>query len=203
MIKRLIDVIGSMVLILTLSPVFLITFFMVLFKLGFPVIFKQKRPGKNKTPFMFYKFRSMTNEVDKEGKLLPNEKRLTSFGKFLRKSSLDELPSLFNVLKGDLSLVGPRPLRLKYNDCYTKEQDKRHLVKPGITGLAQVNGRTAISWEDKFAWDVKYVENQSILLDVKILFKTVLVVLAKKDVGSKTSHFELPLDEYLKKKLNG
>jgi sugar transferase EpsL len=146
-------------------------------KLGSPVIFKQQRPGLNAKPFYLYKFRTMTDEKDYYGELLPDHMRLKSFGQLLRKYSLDELPQLFNVVKGDISLVGPRPLLMDYLSLYTKEQYKRHYVKPGITGWAQVNGRNAISWEEKFNLDVWYVNNQSFMLDLKILFLTVYKVI--------------------------
>lgn len=150
--------------------------FLVWSKLGSPIFFKQKRPGLNGKPFYFYKFRSMTDKKGENGQLLPDDVRLTSFGKLLRKYSLDEFPQLFNVIKGDISLVGPRPLLMEYLPLYTNEQLKRHKVKPGITGWAQINGRNAISWEEKFKLDVWYVEHQSFLLDLKILFLTVIKV---------------------------
>lgn len=145
-------------------------------KLGSPIIFKQQRPGINGKPFYFYKFRSMTDERDRSGEMLPDDRRLTPFGTFLRKYSLDEFPQLINVIKGDLSLVGPRPLLMEYLPLYTVEQFKRHQVRPGITGWAQVNGRNAITWEEKFHFDVWYVHNQSFSLDLKILFLTLIKV---------------------------
>lgn len=156
-------------------------------KLGAPILFKQQRPGLNGKPFQLYKFRTMTDKRDSAGKLMPDCERLTSFGRFLRKYSLDELPQLFNVIKGDLSLVGPRPLLMEYLPLYTKEQAKRHLVKPGITGWAQVNGRNAISWEEKFKLDVWYVENQTFLLDFKILFLTFWKVATSEGVNQSTN----------------
>lgn len=196
--KRWFDLAVGLIVFIGLLPIFVVVSILVYIKLGSPVVFKQQRPGIHKKPFVFYKFRTMTNEKDTNGNLLPNSERLTSFGLWLRKSSLDELPSLFNVILGDLSLVGPRPLRLKYNDCYSKEQDKRHVVKPGITGLAQVNGRTAITWEEKFNLDCYYVKNQSFWLDLKIIFRTIGVVLIRKNTNNNPNHFEVPFDEYMK-----
>src|SRR5690625_251808 len=155
--------------------------------MGKPVIFKQKRPGLYGRPFYIYKFRTMTNEVDQDGDLLPNHQRITKLGNILRKLSLDELPQLFNVLKGDLSLVGPRPLLMEYLPLYNKEQARRHEVKPGITGWAQVNGRNAITWEERFKLDVWYVDNQTIKLDIKILFMTILKVLKSEGVNQSAS----------------
>jgi sugar transferase EpsL len=154
----------------------LVTAILVRYKLGSPVLFKQQRPGLHGKPFYLYKFRTMTEERDENGELLPDHLRLTPFGQFLRKYSLDELPQLFNVLKGDISLVGPRPLLMEYLELYTPEQARRHEVKPGITGWAQVNGRNAISWEEKFKLDVWYVDNRSFWLDLRILFLTVIKV---------------------------
>jgi|SRR5690625_7307 len=169
--------------IIILSIPILATALVVRWKLGSPVIFKQKRPGLFDKPFYVYKFRTMTDEKDASGSLLPDEVRLTKTGKLIRKLSLDELPQLFNVLKGDLSLVGPRPLLTEYLPLYTKEQARRHDVKPGITGWAQVNGRNAISWEEKFEHDVWYVDNQSFWLDIKILFLTVLKVFKSEGIN--------------------
>lgn len=163
----------------------IITAIIIRLKLGSPIIFKQKRPGLHGKPFYVYKFRTMTDEKDSNGELLPDSIRLTKTGEIIRKLSLDELPQLFNVLKGDLSLVGPRPLLMEYLELYTPEQARRHEVKPGITGWAQVNGRNAISWEDKFKLDVWYVDNQSFLLDLKILFLTVLKVFKSEGINQK------------------
>jgi lipopolysaccharide/colanic/teichoic acid biosynthesis glycosyltransferase len=160
----------------------LITALLVRVLLGGPVLFKQPRPGRNDRVFNMIKFRSMTNETDANGQLLPDEVRLTSFGSFLRRSSLDELPGLLNVLRGDMSLVGPRPLLVEYLPLYNAEQKRRHNVRPGITGWAQVNGRNNLSWEDKFTLDVWYVQNRSVALDIKILFLTVLKVLQRADI---------------------
>lgn len=175
--KRLFDIGCVIVMLILLSFFIVIIAILVRINLGSPIIFKQIRPGKHGKPFSLYKFRTMTDERDENGFLLPDELRLTSFGKFLRKYSLDEFPQLLNVLKGDISLVGPRPLLMDYLPLYTEEQAKRHLVKPGITGWAQVNGRNSISWEEKFKLDVWYVENQSFLLDIKILFLTIKKVI--------------------------
>jgi sugar transferase EpsL len=152
-------------------------------KLGSPILFKQQRPGLYGKPFYFYKFRTMTDERDRDGQLLPDDKRLTSFGMFLRKYSLDELPQLANVVKGDISLVGPRPLLMEYLPLYTEAQTKRHLVKPGITGWAQVNGRNAISWEEKFELDLWYVNHQSLLLDLKIIALTLIKVITSEGIN--------------------
>jgi lipopolysaccharide/colanic/teichoic acid biosynthesis glycosyltransferase len=171
-IKRLIDFFASLLGLIALLPVLLVLSLFIALKLGRPVLFIQKRPGLNANPFNLLKFRSMTGEKDEKGELLPDEKRLTKFGSFIRSASLDELPSLLSVLKGDMSLVGPRPLLMEYLPLYNERQQKRHQVRPGITGWAQVNGRNALSWEEKFEHDVWYVENQSLLLDIKILFMT-------------------------------
>jgi len=183
MFKRLFDFFFSLFLIIILSPVILILALMIRLKIGSPVIFKQERPGYKGRPFYFYKFRTMTDEVDSEGKLLDDEKRLTALGRRLRKYSLDELPQLFNVLKGELSFVGPRPLLMAYLERYTPEQARRHDVKPGITGWAQVNGRNALTWEEKFAFDVWYVDHQSFGLDLKILWMTLLKVLKAEGIS--------------------
>ena len=176
MFKRLFDFFFSLLLIMILSPVILILALMIRLKIGSPVFFKQERPGYKGRPFYFYKFRTMTDEVDSEGKLLDDGKRLTALGRRLRKYSLDELPQLINVLKGELSFVGPRPLLMSYLGRYKPEQARRHDVKPGITGWAQVNGRNALTWEEKFAFDVWYVDHQSFGLDLKILWMTLLKV---------------------------
>lgn len=184
MIKRLFDIITSSIALLLFSPVYLFVAYKVKKNLGSPVLFKQIRPGLNGKPFEMIKFRTMRDTIDKNGEPLPDAERLTPFGKMLRSTSLDELPELWNVLKGDMSLVGPRPLLMEYLPLYNEEQAKRHNVKPGITGYAQVNGRNAISWEQKFELDTWYVENQSFWLDIKILFKTVLKVIKKDDISA-------------------
>ena len=186
-IKRCIDFILSFLAIVILSPVFLIVTVLVRVKLGSPVIFKQERPGKDEKIFCMYKFRTMTDEKDINGNLLSDEMRLTSFGKKLRSTSLDELPELLNILKGDMSIVGPRPLLVRYLPLYNERQKRRHEVRPGFTGLAQVNGRNSITWEEKFEWDVKYVEQISFLGDLKIIFKTVKTVLSHEGINSETS----------------
>ena len=183
MIKRIFDITLTLIGALFLFPVFLLTALMVKIKLGAPLFFKQVRPGLNGNLFNMYKFRSMTNECDKDGNLLIDEVRLTKFGKFLRSTSLDELPGLWNVLKGDMSLVGPRPLLVEYLPLYSEKQSRRHEVRPGITGWAQVNGRNAISWDEKFELDVWYVDNQSIWLDIKILWLTVQKVISRDGVS--------------------
>jgi sugar transferase EpsL len=165
----------------------LILSFLIRIKLGSPILFKQQRPGLHGKPFYVYKFRTMSNERDEKGQLLPDHIRLTPFGKFLRKFSLDELPQLLNVLKGDISLVGPRPLLMEYLDLYTLQQARRHEVRPGITGWAQINGRNAISWEEKFKLDVWYVDHQSFWLDIKILYLTILKVIKSEGI-SQTGH---------------
>lgn len=203
MLKRIFDLFLALLGIIILSPFILLIYLLIFIKLGLPILFKQERPGKNGHPFFLYKFRTMTNEKDEKGNLLPNEKRLTPFGKKLRSTSLDELPSLINVLKGEMSLVGPRPLRMKYLDYFTPEQMKRHEVLPGITGYAQVNGRSNNTWDEKFALDIWYVEHQSFWLDIKILFKTVYNVIRKKDITPAGQQFEIPFDEYIRqRKLN-
>jgi lipopolysaccharide/colanic/teichoic acid biosynthesis glycosyltransferase len=172
--KPFLDYLISLAAILILSPVILVLFLIVYIKLGKPVLFSQERPGKDEKIFRLHKFRTMTLEYDTTGKLLPDEKRITQLGRFLRKNSLDELPQLFNVLTGNISLVGPRPLLVEYLPLYNEEQKKRHMVKPGITGWAQINGRNAISWEDKFTLDLYYIDHISFALDIKIIFKTII-----------------------------
>ncbi len=181
--KRIFDFLLSLILLILLSPITLIIAILVKIKLGSPILFKQKRPGLNEKLFEMYKFRTMHDSIDKNGRLLPDKERLTSLGLFLRKMSLDELPELFNVLKGDMSFVGPRPLLVEYLPLYNEKQRKRHNVKPGITGWAQINGRNAITWEEKFELDVWYVENCSLWLDFKILIKTFFKVLKKEGIS--------------------
>jgi len=184
-IKRIFDITLTLIGALFLFLVFLLTALMVKIKLGSPIFFKQARPGLNGNLFNMYKFRSMTNECDKDGNLLSDEVRLTKFAQSLRSISLDELPGLWNVLKGDMSLVGPRPLLVEYLPLYSEKQARRHEIKPGITGWAQVNGRNAISWDEKFELDVWYVDNQSIWLDIKILWMTVKKVINRDDISAK------------------
>lgn len=186
-IKRCIDFILSLIAIVLLSPVLIIVSMLVAVKLGRPVIFKQKRPGLNEKIFTMYKFRSMTDERDEKGELLPDSVRLTSFGKKLRATSLDELPELFNILKGDMAIVGPRPLLVEYLPLYNEKQQKRHLVRPGITGYAQVNGRNSISWEEKFDLDVSYVQNESFFMDFRVILNTIITVFKREGINSGTS----------------
>jgi lipopolysaccharide/colanic/teichoic acid biosynthesis glycosyltransferase len=181
--------------LLLLLPVITLTALILISNLGLPIFFKQSRPGLNRKIFNIYKFRTMTNERDKDGILLSDESRLTKFGKFLRSTSLDELPSLWNVLKSDMSLVGPRPLLLEYLPLYSTQQARRHECKPGITGWAQVNGRNAISWDEKFDLDVWYVDNQSVWLDIKILCLTVKKVIAREDISPEGSEIMPRFDE--------
>jgi len=183
MLKRLLDIIIASIALILLSPLYFYVAHKVKKNLGSPVLFRQVRPGLHGKPFEMIKFRSMKDAVDAQGNLLPDSERLTPFGRMLRSSSLDEMPELWNVIKGDMSIVGPRPLLMEYLPLYNQEQAKRHLVRPGMTGHAQVNGRNAISWEEKFKLDTWYVENQSIWLDFKIMLKTVKKVLAKDDIN--------------------
>lgn len=186
-IKRLLDILLSGCGLILLSPVLLVTAVLVRCKLGSPVIFCQERPGKDEKIFRLYKFRTMNNLKDEQGNLLPDEIRLTKFGKLLRSTSLDELPELWNIFKGDMSIVGPRPLLVKYLPLYNEEQKHRHDVRPGLTGWAQVNGRNAISWEEKFLLDVWYVQHLSFCLDVKTVFLTVKKVFCREGISSETA----------------
>ena len=186
-IKRLLDFVLSLGAIICLSPVYLVVAILVRVKLGSPVLFTQDRPGKDGKIFKMYKFRTMTDARDAEGNLLPDDVRLTKFGRTLRATSLDELPELLNILKGDMSIVGPRPLLVRYLERYNEEQKHRHDVLPGLTGLAQVNGRNAISWEDKFRYDVEYTQNVTFIGDVSIILKTVAKVFKKEGISSGTS----------------
>lgn len=184
MLKRLFDLLMAGTALLVFTPVLLVVAILVRLKLGSPILFSQVRPGLNGQPFKMFKFRTMLDAQDAQGNPLPDDKRLTKFGSLLRSTSLDELPGLWNVLKGDMSLVGPRPLLVEYLPLYSPEQAKRHLVRPGITGWAQVNGRNAISWEQKFKLDTWYVENQSFGLDVKIIFLTIKKVLIRHGISA-------------------
>lgn len=186
-VKRCLDFLLALATLIMLSPVFLVVAVLVKIKLGSPVIFKQKRPGKDEKIFCMYKFRTMTDERDAEGKLLPDEERLPRFGRLLRSTSLDELPELWNIVKGDMSIVGPRPLLIQYLSLYNERQRHRHDVRPGFTGLAQVNGRNAISWEEKFDWDIRYVTNITFIGDIKIILKTIKIVLQREGISSNTA----------------
>lgn len=190
-LKRLFDLTTSLLLFFVLFPLYIILYILIYFKLGSPCIFKQKRPGYNNKVFTIYKFRTMLNTYDSNGRLLSDEKRLTSFGKLLRRMSLDELPELFNVIKGDMSMVGPRPLLIEYLPHYSKEQSRRHNVKPGITGLAQIRGRNALSWEDRFKLDIWYVDHISFCLDLKIILMTFAIVFKSKGITAK-GHATMP-----------
>ena len=193
-IKRLLDILISLCALIVLSPILLVVAVLVRIKLGSPVIFHQQRPGYHEKIFNLCKFRSMTDERGGNGELLPDEVRLTKFGRVLRATSLDELPELWNILKGDMSLIGPRPLLVRYLPRYTDEQRRRHEVRPGLTGLAQVKGRNAISWEEKFQWDLQYVQNVTFREDVSILIQTVKVIL--KHEGINSAHSET-MEEFM------
>lgn len=186
-LKRFFDIISSLLAIIVLAVPMILLAVLVRIQLGGPVIFKQDRPGKDGVIFTLMKFRTMTDQCDENGNLLPDEIRLTKFGAFLRSTSLDELPELFNILKGDMSVIGPRPLLVQYLPRYNEHQAKRHNVKPGLSGWAQVNGRNAISWEQKFDYDVEYVDNISLMLDIKILFMTIINVVKRDGINSETS----------------
>ena len=186
-IKRLMDFILSLMAIVVLSPILLIVAILVRVKLGGPVLFKQERPGLNEKIFMMYKFRTMTDERDVDGELLPDSVRLTKFGRVLRSTSLDELPELFNILKGDMSIVGPRPLLVQYLPLYSDIQKRRHAVRPGLSGLAQISGRNAISWEDKFSLDVEYADSVSFFGDWNIIFLTIKKVFVREGINSESA----------------
>lgn len=193
MFKRLFDIVAGCSAIIVLSPVVVLIGLLISIRLGQPIFFSQRRPGLHGKPFTIYKFRTMTDERDADGNLLPDAERLTGLGRFLRSTSLDELPELLNVLKGDMSLVGPRPLLMQYLDRYTPEQARRHEVRPGITGWAQINGRNAITWEEKFTLDVWYVDHCSLWLDIKIIFLTVWKVLRREGISAQG---EATMSEY-------
>lgn len=186
-VKRVFDLLFSIIVLICLGPVIVTLVLLVKMKLGSPIFFRQLRPGLYGRPFAIFKFRTMTDSVDENGSLLPDYRRLTPFGIFLRSTSLDELPELFNIIKGDMSFVGPRPLLMQYLNRYSREQARRHEMKPGITGWAQVNGRNAISWEQKFEYDVWYVDNQSLRLDLKIIALTIWKILKREGI-SQTGH---------------
>ncbi len=198
MLKRAFDIFISLAILIILFPVLLVIGLLIAIKMGRPLLFTQVRPGLYGKPFKMVKFRTMTNEKGEDGKLLPNEKRKTKFGSFLRSTSLDELPEFINVLKGEMSLVGPRPLLMDYLPYFSDEQNRRHNVKPGITGWAQINGRNAINWDKKLELDVWYVDNQSFLLDLKILILTVYKVLRRDGINHDGEKFMPRFDEYVK-----
>lgn len=189
-LKRVMDFVLSLIAIIVLSPVLLVVAILVRTKLGSPVLFMQERPGKDEKIFKLYKFRTMTGEKDENGKLLPDEVRLTKFGKMLRSTSLDELPELFNILKGDMSIVGPRPLLVEYLPYYTERERLRHTVRPGLSGLAQVSGRNYLGWDKRLEKDVEYVESLSFLFDVKIIWMTVMQTIKKQDIAVDTNKVE-------------
>lgn len=195
-IKRFLDFMLSLIGIMVLSPILLVLWILVRVKLGSPVLFHQERPGRNEKIFKLYKFRSMTDERDAQGNLLPDEVRLTKFGRILRSTSLDELPELFNILKGDMSLIGPRPLLVRYLPYYTDEERHRHDVRPGLTGLAQVNGRNALGWEDRFRYDLYYVQHLSFLMDLKIIAMTAGKVLKRSGTLSGADQTVADFDVY-------
>lgn len=182
-VKRILDFTLSLLALIVLSPIMLILYILVRIKLGNPVIFKQMRPGKDEKIFKLYKFRTMTDEKDEQGNLLPDEVRLTKFGKFLRSTSLDELPELINIIKGDMAIVGPRPLLVQYLEFYNEEQKHRHDVRPGLTGLAQVSGRNSLTWEEKFKQDIEYINNLTFINDTKIIFKTIGKVFKREGIS--------------------
>lgn len=181
--KRFFDIILSLLAIIIASPFLIIISILVLIFMGWPILFKQPRPGKNEKIFNMYKFRTMTNKKDKDGKLLPDEQRLNKFGRLLRKTSMDELPELFCILFGKMSFIGPRPLLVEYLPYYTKEEHHRHDVRPGLTGWAQVNGRNNLNWDDRFKKDLEYVNNLSLKMDLKVIFKTISIVLKREDIA--------------------
>lgn len=199
-LKRVMDFALSLIAMIVLSPIFVVVAILVRVKLGSPVLFTQERPGKGEKIFKLYKFRTMTDAKDERGILLPDEVRLTGFGKMLRSTSLDELPELFNILKGDMSVIGPRPLLVRYLPRYNAEQRRRHEVRPGLSGLAQVKGRNAISWEDKFKYDVEYVDNVTFLGDWKIIFQTVWNVIKRDGISSETS---VTMEEFMGSETEG
>ena len=195
-LKRPMDFILSLMAIIVLSPVLIIVGVLVRLKLGSPVLFKQRRPGLNEKIFTMYKFRTMTDEKDENGELLPDSVRLTKFGRMLRSTSLDELPELINILKGDMSIVGPRPLAVQYLPYYSETERMRHLIRPGLSGLAQINGRNTATWEDRFNYDVKYVNEITFLGDLKIIFQTVLKAKQRSDIGERGVNAPMDFDKY-------
>lgn len=202
-LKRPLDFFLSLLAIVILSPIFVIIGVLVKIKLGSPVLFKQKRPGLNEKIFTMYKYRTMNNERDDTGELLPDNVRLTRFGRMLRSTSLDELPELFNILKGDMSIVGPRPLAVQYLPYYKEEERIRHSVRPGLTGLAQINGRNSTTWEQRFLYDIEYVNNISFIGDMKIIFSTVLKTIKRVDIGERGVDSPPDLHVYRQKLMGG
>ena len=198
--KRFFDIILSLLAIIILSPVYIIISILVLIFMGWPILFKQPRPGKNEKIFNMYKFRTMTNKKDEKGNLLPDDQRLPKFGKFLRKTSLDELPEMFCILFGKMSFIGPRPLLVKYLPYYTEEEHHRHDVRPGLTGWAQCNGRNAVNWDDRFKLDLEYVNNLSFKMDMRVIFKTIKVVLKSEGITDGKTETMTFLDEVRKDK---
>lgn len=198
--KRFFDIILSLIAIIILSPVYLVVSILVLIFMGWPILFKQPRPGKNEKIFNMYKFRTMTNKKDKDGNLLPDDQRLPKFGKFLRKTSLDELPEFFCILNGTMSFVGPRPLLVKYLPYYTDEEHHRHDVRPGLTGWAQANGRNLVNWDERFKLDLEYVNNVSLKMDIKVILKTISVVLKHEGITDGKTETMTFLDEERKGK---
>ncbi|WP_052126087.1 sugar transferase [Ureibacillus massiliensis] len=193
--KRPMDIILSIIALIILSPLLIIIALLVKIKLGSPVIYKQKRPGLNEKVFTIYKFRTMSDERDEYGLLLPDSVRLTKFGRFLRSTSLDELPELINILKGDMSIVGPRPLSVSYLPYYTEQEKIRHSVRPGLSGLAQINGRNIVKWEQRFYYDQIYVKNITLIGDIKIILKTILIVIKRSDIGESGVNSQIDLDK--------
>ena len=194
--KRFFDIVLSLIAIIILLPVYIIISILVLIFMGWPILFKQPRPGKNEKIFNMYKFRTMTNKKDKDGNLLPDDQRLPKFGKFLRSTSLDELPEFFMILFGKMSFIGPRPLLVRYLPYYTAEEHHRHDVRPGLTGWAQVNGRNAVNWDERFKLDLEYVNNLSLKMDLKVVFKTIKVVFKREGItDNKTSTMTFLYDE--------
>lgn len=199
--KRLVDILCALAAIIVFSWLYIIVALLVRINLGSPVLFKQERPGKNGKIFRLYKFRTMTNAMDENGNLLPDDIRLTKFGRMLRKTSLDELPEAFNILNGDMSVVGPRPLSVRYLKYYTKEEFKRHDVRPGLSGLAQINGRNNLQWEERFAYDLEYVNNITFFGDLSIVIKTVVKVLKKSDINIEDTELIKDFDTYRKEQM--
>lgn len=194
-IKRILDLILSLIALIILSPLMIFLAILVRIKLGKPVIFKQKRPGKNEKIFTLYKFRTMTDEKDEQGNILPDSERLTKFGRLLRSTSLDELPELINIIKGEMSIVGPRPLLVEYLPFYNEKEKHRHDVRPGLTGLAQINGRNAVNWDERFEYDVRYAKSVTLRNDINIVFKTIKKVIKKEDILVGKEHVMLNLDK--------